>query len=254
MGAGDAVLAAKLALVPLLIAGITIAGARLGPRIAGVLTGLPVVAGPIVLFLALEQGPDFAARSARATLAGEASLGVFCVLYAYACLRAPWWATVAIGWLGFAVATAAFDRLDPSLPAAVALALATPIVLGAVMPRPPLPTHTAATSRVDLAVRMGAGVVLVLALTAVAAHLGPRLSGLLTVFPVATTVLAVFSHRMQGAAFAVHLLCGLAAGLYCLTAFFLTLALALEPLGVAPAFAAAVVASLVVQAAVLALH
>lgn len=51
-----------------------------------------------------------------------------------------------------------------------------------------------------------------------------------------------------------HLLRGLAAGLYCLTAFFVTLALALEPLGVAAAFALAVVASLLVQAAVLALH
>jgi len=61
----------KLVLVPLLIAAITAAGERLGPRIAGALTGLPVVAGPIALFIALEQGPAFAARAAVATLAGE---------------------------------------------------------------------------------------------------------------------------------------------------------------------------------------
>jgi hypothetical protein len=62
MASTAVVLAAKLVLVPLLIGAITVAGARLGPRIAGVLTGLPVVAGPIVLFLASTTVP----RSRRA--------------------------------------------------------------------------------------------------------------------------------------------------------------------------------------------
>ncbi|MEW6271306.1 MAG: hypothetical protein AB1689_18655, partial [Thermodesulfobacteriota bacterium] len=77
----------KLVLVPLLIAGITVASHRLGPRLAGALTGLPVVAGPVALFIALEQGTGFAAHAAVATLAGLGSLVLFCVLYAHAALR-----------------------------------------------------------------------------------------------------------------------------------------------------------------------
>ena len=92
---------------------------------------------------------------------------------------------------------------------------------------------------------------MVVALTGVADLLGPRLSGLLTVFPIAASVLAAFSHRSLGAPFAIHLLRGLAAGLYCLTAFFLALALLLERAGIAGAFAVAVLASLAVQAIVL---
>lgn len=238
--------------MPLLIAGITLAGARFGPRVAGVLTGLPVVAGPIVLFLALEQGPAFAARSATATLAGEASLAAFCVLYGWTALLAPWWTSVAVGWAGFAASTLLLDRVPLSLAAASLVALTTPLVVTTAMPRTVAARGVTDVSGGEIALRMAAGVVLMLALTGVARALGPHLSGLLTVFPVATTVLAVFSHRAHGAAFAVQLLRGLALGLYSLTAFFLTLALALETLGASLGFLVASAAALAVQAVVLA--
>jgi len=262
------ILAAKLVLVPCLIAAITLAGARFGPRVAGALTGLPVVAGPIVLFLAIEQGAAFAARSAVATLAGEASLAAFCILYGRTALRAPWWASVVVGWLGFMASTFALDRLGLSLAAASGVALTVPLVVLAVLPgaapavlpgaaaaaRPRTAVATGVTdvSRGEIALRMAAGVGLMLVLTGIAHALGPRLSGLLTVFPIATTVLAVFSHRSHGAGFAVQLLRGLALGLYSLTAFFLTLALVLERLGITGGFLVAAALAIAVQALVLA--
>jgi hypothetical protein len=98
---------------------------------------------------------------------------------------------------------------------------------------------------------MLAGMTLMLGLTALAHVLGPRLSGLLTVFPIATTILVAFAHRSDGGAFAVQLLRGLAGGLYCLAAFFIVLAFTLAALGIAPAFALASVAAVVTQAVVL---
>lgn len=239
-------------LVPCLIAAITLAGARFGPRVAGALTGLPVVAGPIVLFLAIEQGAPFAARSAVATLAGEASLAAFCILYGWAALRAPWWGSVAVGWAGFVASTVALDRLAPSLAAASVVALTAPLAVLAFMPRTATAAGVTDVTRGEIALRMAAGVVLMLALTGIAHALGPRRSGLLTVFPIATTVLAVFSHQAHGAAFTVQLLRGLALGLYSLTAFFLTLALGLEWLGTTGGFLAAAAAAIAVQALVLA--
>jgi len=244
--------AVKLVLVPSLIAAITLVGVRLGPRVAGALTGLPVVAGPIVLFLALEQGPAFAAQSARATLGGEGALGVFCVVYAASALRASWWTSLALGWAAFIAATFVLERVDPGLAAAAAIALATPAAIAALTPRPELPAARGEVPRAEIALRMGAGAVLVVAITGLSRALGPRWSGLLTVFPVVTAILAVFSHRNQGAPFAVYLLRGLAAGIYSLTAFFLTLALGLDRVGVGAAFAGAVLASLMVQSVVLA--
>lgn len=247
----SAIFAAKLVLVPGLIAAITLAGVRFGPRVAGALTGFPVVAGPIVFFMALEQGAPFAARSAVATLAGMASLAVFSVLYARTAMRASWWVSLAVGWLGFFAATCALDRLDFALPAAAGMALVVPFVMLAAIPKPVPATTSRAIGNAEIALRMLAGIALMLALTGIARLLGPRLSGLLTVFPIATTVLAVFSHRSQGAAFAAQLLRGLALGLYSLSAFFTTLALVLEPWGLVPAFLLAVVAAVAAQILVL---
>lgn len=246
------ILAAKFVLVPLLIGMITLAGARFGPRVAGVVTGFPVVAGPIAFVMALQQGAEFAARSATATLAGEASLAAFCVLYAATALRAPWWISTAIGWAGFAASTLALDRLDPGLPAAVAIALATPAVVTGLTPRPRIArTASMRVPVAEIALRMAAGVTLMLSVTGVAHLVGPRLSGLLTIFPIATTILAAFTHRAEGGASAVHLLRGLAAGLYSLTAFFLTLAFGLARLGTTLGFAAAAAAALATQGIVL---
>jgi hypothetical protein len=246
------ILAAKFVLVPLLIALITVVGARFGPRIAGIVTGLPVVAGPIVFVMALQQGADFAARSATATLAGEGSLAAFCVLYAATALRAPWWVSTAVGWSGFAATTLVLDRLDPALPAAIAIALATPLVVMGLTPRPHRRwAGRIAVSATEIALRMAAGVALMLAVTGIAHLAGPRLSGLLTIFPIATTILAAFAHRSEGGAAAVHLLRGLAAGVYSLSAYFVTLALVLPSGGTAAGFAAAVAAALAAQALVL---
>ena len=249
------VFAAKLVLVPSLIAAITLAGVRFGPRVAGALTGFPVVAGPIVFFMALEQGAPFAARSAVATLSGIASLGVFGVLYAWMAARASWAVSVVVGWLGFLGATLVFDRLDLRLAAAAALAVVVPLVMLALIPRPErIATNGpvgATIGTTEILLRMLAGVMLMLVLTGIAHVLGPRLSGLLTVFPIAATVLAVFSHRQQGAAFAAQLLRGLALGLYSLSGFFTTLAIMLEPWGLAPAFLAAIAAAIGAQLVVL---
>lgn len=214
-------------------------GERSGPRVAGVLTALPVVAGPIALFVALEQGAAFEARSAVATLAALLSVGAFCVLYARTCLRARWPASLLAGLAGFGATTFALERVEPSLPLALALALAAPFAVRWLTPLPPLPRRLAPISRAQLFARMGAGAALMLAVTALADGLGPTWSGLLTVFPVATTILTVSSQRSQGPEFAVYLLRGLGAGLHGLAAFFTILALALERLGVAAAFALA---------------
>src|SRR5690606_3315319 len=104
--------------------------------------------------------------------------------------------------------------------------------------------------RAELGLRMLAGALLVLAITAAAGALGTTWSGLLTIFPIATSVLAVSSQRSGGAAQTQHLLRGLGTGLYGLTAFFAVLALALERWGVGGAFFAALVAAGSTQAAV----
>ena len=92
----------KLVLVPGLIALVTMAGRRFGPRIGGWLNALPLVAGPVLFFLALEQGDQFVAQAALSTLAGLAAVAAFAVIYSWTAVARPWWVCVLVGWVAFA--------------------------------------------------------------------------------------------------------------------------------------------------------
>ncbi|MEW5865130.1 MAG: hypothetical protein AB1773_16295, partial [Pseudomonadota bacterium] len=83
-------LALKLLLVPSLLAAVTLASRRWGPRAGGWLAGLPLVTGPILFILALEHGADFAARAAVASLSAVAAAVAFGAAYSHACLRFGW--------------------------------------------------------------------------------------------------------------------------------------------------------------------
>lgn len=95
----------KLLLVPGLVAAVTLAVRRWGPAVGGWLAGLPVVAGPVLVFYAIEQGTSFATQAAHATLAGLMATVAFCVVYARSSVRVTWYGCVVIGWAAFAGTT-----------------------------------------------------------------------------------------------------------------------------------------------------
>lgn len=239
----------KIVLVPLLLWGLTVVGRIFGPKVAGMSAGIPVVAGPLMVFIATEQGPVFSSHSARFSLAAEGALVTFCLAYALAARHWIWWKCLLLGWAAFLASTAVLNRFNLSIAECLAIGLSAPLVLRYSLPSPP--KSSAEAPRVpassDVIWRMLAGAALVLILTALAQGLGPRLSGLLTPFPVATAVLAAFSHRAHGAAFSVDLMRGLGFGMYSFTAFFSVVALGIKSMGLAPAFGTALLASVVVQ-------
>jgi hypothetical protein len=102
--------------------------------------------------------------------------------------------------------------------------------------------------RWDIPARMVLATSFVLALTGLAPVLGPRLTGLLSPFPLYASILAIFAHRLQGPAAVAGVLRGLLMGLFAFASFFLVLALTIEQVSLAAAFAAAGVAALSVQA------
>jgi hypothetical protein len=75
----------KLITVPFFILIITLAGKRWGSEIAGTLGGFPVVAGPIVFFLTLEQGVDFGLQASISAMYGTVGILVFGLAYGWAC-------------------------------------------------------------------------------------------------------------------------------------------------------------------------
>ena len=240
-------LALKLLLVPAFLLLISLAGRRWGPAVAGWLAGLPVLTGPILFLLTLEHGPGFAAAATTVSLSAVFGAVAFIVTYARVCARRPpalcLLYSVAV-WCGTALL---LTRLPPDNFASLGIALLALVVAPKLFPRIATPILTARLPRWELPLRMLAGAAVTLAVTTLAAAIGPSWSGMFAVFPVITTVLSVFSHRASGPAFTVTLLRAMIWGLYSLASFCFALALLLPRQGVTVAFLAAIAATLAVQ-------
>lgn len=114
------VLLAQCALPPVLLALVSWLQRRRGPALGGLLAGLPLTSGPIVLSVAIEHGPGFAARTATATLGGAASASALCWAYARTARRGGPGRALAAGCAVFAAGSAVQQTAHPA-PAAIAL-------------------------------------------------------------------------------------------------------------------------------------
>lgn len=245
------VLAAKLLLAPFCVVAVSLAGRRWGVAVAGLLGGLPVVAGPILLVITLVHGSDFGEEAASATLLGLAALTAFVVVYSRVAVNQGPASSLLAGWAAFLVSVAVLGAVRPPLLLSLALAVSC-FALGLRMlpPIPQPPTAAVLLPRWDLPARAVAALGLVLALTAVSGALGPHLSGLLAPFPIITSVLAVFTHAHGGRGQLGILLSNFVIGFYGFAAFCFVLAISLSGLTTGVAFALAAAAAIVVQGAV----
>ena len=243
-------LAAKILLAPLCVVAVSLAARRWGMAVAGVLGGLPVVAGPILLVETLLHGRDFGADAAAGTLLGLLALTAFVVLYGRIAVRSGPLPSLFSGWAAFLLGVALLNAVQPPLLLSLAL-VAAGFALGlSLVPPAPAPARAAEPPWWDLPARALAALGLVLALAAVSGALGPHLSGLLAPFPVITSILAVFTHAHGGVAQVEVLLRNFLFGFYGFAAFCFALALALPSLTIGAAFGLATAAALAVQAAI----
>lgn len=237
--------------MPGLVAGVTLGARRWGPRIGGWLTALPLVAGPTLFFLAIEQGNAFAARAALATLVGLIAVSAFGVVYGWVSRWCGWALSLLAAWAAFVAATVLLLAVEwtpvSALVATLAAFAAAMRVLPAERPHPP----PAPPPAWDLPLRMIGTVAVVLTVTSVADRLGPALSGAFTPFPVALAVLLVFAHAQQGAPLAIRLLRGFLPAMWGFALFCLVVAQAIVPLGPGLAFVLAIAAQFAVHGLVL---
>lgn len=241
-------LALKLLLTPALIGAASLAGRRWGPAISGWLVGLPFTSGPVVFFVALNQGTAFAAGAAAGTLAGTTSQAAFCLAYGRLAHRDGWPLSFIAGTLAFAALTIGLQRLTLPLPLVTLLVVGGLLLALWLMPNYPAPAAVTRPPGWDIPLRMAVVTAFVLLLTGVAPSLGPRLTGLVTPFPLYGSAMAVFAHRLEGPAAGAGVLRGLLLGLFGFSGFFLALAALLQRVGVAAAFLVALAVVLGLQA------
>jgi hypothetical protein len=240
----------KLTLVPLLVVSVTLATRRWGARIGGLLTGFPIVSGPALMFFALEQGDAFASEAARAVLVSLVGVAASTVAYAWTATRAAWWISLPISWTTFLATVLLVKRVPATATVALAAALVSIVLAQVLLPR--AGTHAAGQRPAwDLPLRVIASMTLVVSVTTLAERLGPTLSGALTPFPVAISILLGFSHAQQGSSAAISFLRGFMPGMWSFAAFCFVLSVSIVALGTAMGFVAALATAVPMQAAVL---
>jgi hypothetical protein len=239
-------LALKLTLTPAVVALATLAARRFGPAVGGWLVGLPLTCAPVVLFVALEHGSQFAAHVSTGAVGGVIAEVAFVLGYVAMAARGA-------GWIpSLAVASAVFVGVAAAVEAAHApvgvllLAVLASLVL-ALRVVPPVRRIAWPQTRWELPLRVVLATSLVLAITGFAAMLGPGVSGIATTYPLITTTLAVFVHRAAGSRAAIAVYRGLLLGMFALTAFAATVEVALTRVPLAVAFLLAFVLTATAQ-------
>ena len=234
----------RLALVPTAVWLASLAARRWGHSVSGYLGGFPLIGGPITLYLALDHGAGFAARSATVTLAVIVAQGAYLIAFSRLAARHRWPVALGGGWACFAAVATAVTLLPLSAPLALLLAVLGLSAAWKALPHPRENAPPPAVPPVELRLRLLAALALAIAILWGASAFGPVVSGVLLSVPVTGSIMPPFTLALYGADAVARLTRGFVVGLSGFTAFFFTLSSGVAALGIPAGFLAAAVAAL----------
>ena len=215
----------KLTLGPLLIWVATLAARRWGPTVGGWVAAFPLTSGPVSVFLALEQGREFAAVAAMNSILGISAAAAFYIVYVKSARRFSWTIALPCACIAHFLLLFILSLVPPVLPVAIVLSIA---ILGAallIIGCPDVKPDSVPTPWWDVPLRMGVAAGVLLLITGIASFIGPKWSGLISPFPVFVSVLGVFAHVQSGFATTHQLMRGTLFGSFAFVAFFVAVAL-----------------------------
>ena len=234
----------RLALVPAAVWLASLAARRWGHSVSGYLGGMPLIGGPITLFLAIDHGAEFGARSALFTLGAVAGQAAHLLALAHVGRRHGWLAALLAGWGSFAVVACLVTLLPLELPAAVALAVAGLAAAWWWLPRVHGESARPTIPAMELRLRLAAAFALAAFILWSAPRFGPTWSGILLSLPITGSIMPPFTLALYGPAALARLVRGFVAGLCGFSSFFLVVAATAPAWGLAASFTAAVLAAL----------
>lgn len=240
----DALSLLKLALVPLAVGLASLAARRWGHTVSGYLGGMPMVGGPIIIFLAIDHGAAFAAKVALVTLAGLLAQAAHQIAMAYVGRRFGWLAGLLGGWGAFAIVGVLLAHLEYPWWVAATYGVAALLVMWRVLPRAKDDGALPAVPRIELALRMAAAFAIAAVILWGSTRFGPVVSGVLLSVPVTGSVIPPFTLKLYGPEALARVQRGFLTGLTGFASFFLVVGVALVPLGLAAGFALALIAAL----------
>jgi hypothetical protein len=238
----------KIAVPPLLVAFMSLAARRFGPTFGGLIMGLPWMTGPVLFFLALDKGEDFAIRACTGVELAVLGISAFLLTFGVASRRFKWWGCVIVAMAAYASVAALTQFVDVSLTGATLMGVAALLATYWLLPKPQSARAPLQPPAWDIAARMFATFVLVAVIMTGADLLGPQRSGILASFPVIVTVIGSFTQSQSGSDAVLRMLRGISLSLLAFAAFFLVLGHALPRFGIVPSFIVAAVTALSISA------
>lgn len=244
----------KIAITPLLVAGVSLAARWWGPTVGGILMGLPWFTGPTLFILTQEKGAEFGAAACVGVQLGVLCVAVFMLAYGLAAVFAGWLLSLASAIVFYAGAVWAThdpallheltgSRVAPLLTAA-GLGVLSLVVVYILLPWPKSPPSLEPLPWWDIPMRMVATGALVTCIMLTADALGPQLSGILSTYPVILTVVGTFTHHRWGREALWRVLRGLTVSLVAFVVFFLVVGFGLPVVGLVASYALAVILAL----------
>lgn len=232
----------KLLITPVLMLAISLAGRRWGAQLGGLLSGLPLTSAVVMLFVSLEQGPQFAAQAVPGALAGLAAIQATYLVYFLLSRWTPVFVTCCAALLFYGASAWGMSRPGGLwLPVLVTSLM---LMVNVCVTRPALPGTGASYVRLPrwvIPMRMITATLLLLIITTSAEWLGPVVSGVLAPIPVIAWPLAVFAHVQGGRSELATIIRGNAIGAVGVIGFYLTLQGSILQWGTGLSVAAAVV-------------
>jgi hypothetical protein len=249
------VLAAKMAVTALFVTAATVIAERLGATVGALVATLPVSAGPVYVFLALDHDSTFISSSAVTSLALNSATAIYLTAYVLIAQRRSMWLSVSLAFVTWLAAVLVLSPVQWNAWSAAALNVIVFTVCTLIV-RPFCHVRIPPTTRpwYDLVLRAGLVALLVGVVVTLSFQIGPTGSGVLAVFPVIYTSIMLILHRRIGGRATAAVLANAVPALGGFGLALLTLHLTAVPLGSGAALTVALGVSVVWNAVIYAIR
>ena len=238
-------LVVKMAVTAAFLLAATITAERAGPLIGGLVATLPISAGPVYIFLALDHDAQFIAQSALGSLVTNAYNIIFAFSYAVLAQRSSLLVSFGAAFGVWIALTWAGGFVFWTLTSAILLNIGVVSVLlwlSAPLRHAPMPRVE--TRWYDLVLRATMVALLVGVVVTLSFRIGPTASGNLAVFPIMLSSIMIILHRRVGGPATAAVMANAIIGLGGFAIALLVLIVSAEPLGSALALMLALATSI----------
>jgi uncharacterized membrane protein (GlpM family) len=200
LGQATFLLGLKMAFTAAIVVAASVAVERSGPFVGALIAALPTAASAAYIILGFEHSPSFVAASAVGSLAANAAVAIFALVYARLAQRHGVVLSIGLALMVWFAAAATLQMVEWSALDALALnaaVYATTVALSARYRRA-APIPALARGRSDLLLRALAAALVVAAVTTASHRIGAFASGVFAVFPIVMSSLAVVLHPRLG--------------------------------------------------------